>query len=290
MPSRAAIRHACAGAFCFNNQMNARIRGEVERYLSVKCSCRSRLCGVHFCGKFPFFRDSWACTGFRAFHCGGYLFEIRGCKFQRCSLNPAVHLCVRTRSYDCPRHARPRKCPGNCHRRHRDTPCLCAMGRRASRNARFRLRLRFVEIRRPAPPVVLRQFCHPKRGEAVRQKSRLHGAIAKSRRWLCFSHQGISFLGCPAFINENGGCRESTWADRSHRSRSFRVEIRDAGGANFSFLHQLGHFGPGILDRCPVSIGPNKWIEVDAFNTQRRSEASHSRRMESGLSTRRGSS
>ena len=78
-----------------------------------------RLCGLSLCRGRRSRRANWACTCFRAFDCGCNLLEIRGLELERCSLNPAVHLCGRTRSHDGSGHARPRKCPRNCDRRYR---------------------------------------------------------------------------------------------------------------------------------------------------------------------------
>src|SRR5467141_4491205 len=57
-------------------------------------------------------------------------------------------------------------------------------------------------------------------------------------------------------------------ADRFTPFEQGDVEVRDAGGANFSFAHQLDHLGPGVLDWCTGVIRPVKLIEVDAFYSQ----------------------
>ncbi len=57
-------------------------------------------------------------------------------------------------------------------------------------------------------------------------------------------------------------------ANRLATFQQFGVEVRDAGGANFSFLHEFDHLGPGVLDWCTGVIGPMKLIEIDAFDTQ----------------------
>src|SRR3981189_306253 len=57
-------------------------------------------------------------------------------------------------------------------------------------------------------------------------------------------------------------------ADRFTPFEQGDVEVRDAGGANFSFLHELDNFGPGVLDWCTGVIGPVKLIKIHAFDPQ----------------------
>ena len=46
------------------------------------------------------------------------------------------------------------------------------------------------------------------------------------------------------------------------------VEVRDACRSDFSFLHQLGHLRPRVLERRSGFVRPVKLIEIDAFDTQ----------------------
>jgi len=163
------------------------------------------------------------------------------------------------------------------HRRHRCIMPL-AMGRNALRRAKFRSRL-VPGIRRPARrrrPLV----CHPR---VVKLSVRSPDCMGckESRRYGASRTRGFPsrrLCGLSARTEAAGNPR----GEYLERSRS-SVRIRTPAAANFSFLHQLDHLGPGSSMGVPVSSGQLKLIEIDAFDTSRRRDASHSRRMESGL-------
>jgi len=99
----------------------------------------------------------------------------------------------------------------------------------------------------------------------------------------CAAAHGITVLPEPRWINEKGGCSESTWRTRSQRSRSSTLKL----------LTPIARTLPSSTRRLisphesstgtPVSSGQWIWYRSIRSTPRRRSERSTSIRMKAGL-------
>ncbi len=102
----------------------------------------------------------------------------------------------------------------------------------------------------------------------------------------CAAHQGISAAATPRRTREKGGCSESTWRTVWQRSRRATSKLDTPAARTLPCSTSLTRAPHESSTGMPVSSGQWNWKRSMRSTPRRRSDASHSRGIESGRRAR----